>query len=107
MFQNDYGAWCQYSPTEAGAIHQPVAFFVKTDLPPTPTPTATPIENITVNVTPTEDVLNVTITPTPIANTPVPTPAMPVASDTIVVPLPWYLAVIAVAGVVGVVLWKK
>lgn len=107
VFQNDYGAWCQYSPTEAGAIHQPVAFFVKTDLPPTPTPTATPIENITVNVTPTEDVLNVTITPTPIANTPVPTPAMPVASDTIVVPLPWYLAVIAVAGVVGVVLWKK
>ena len=108
LFQNDYGAWCQYSPAEAGAVHQPVAFFVKTDLPyvtPTVTPNQTIAINNTVNITPTEDVLNVTVTPTEIPNyTLAPTPVMPMASDTIVVPLPWWIAIVAVA---GVVLWRK
>jgi hypothetical protein len=102
MFSNDYGAWCQYSTYEAGRERQPVAFWVLSSPPEfmqTPTPALT--ENQTVNITPTEDVLNVTITPEDTTYTPQPTE--PMASDTIVVPLPWWIAIVAV----GFVLWRK
>jgi hypothetical protein len=104
-FLNDYGAWCQYSPFEAGKARQPVAFWVKA-AGPEPTPNITALrENLTINATPTEDVLNVTITPGQnVTITGIPPTTEPMASDTIVVPLPWW---VTVAAVVGVVLWKR
>jgi hypothetical protein len=103
VFKNDYGAWCQYSTFEAGKARQPVAFWVRSDLPyVTPNATPVPPANQTVNVTQTEDVLNVTITPTAITSQP--TADMATASDTIVVPLPWWMAVVAVT---GVIVWRR
>jgi len=104
VFLNDYGAWCQYSPFESGQARQPIAFWVKTDLPivtpnATPVPPANQTGNETANVTVTEDVLNVTITPTDI---PVQT-TVPMESDTIVVPLSPWVAI----GAIVVIVWRR
>ena len=97
-FGGKYGAWCQYSddidendPPVAFIIASPYGMNLTDILGPTPVPTKTP-----------------TPRPTPVKTTPpttVPTtPPTPEPTPTIQVPLPWWIAVVAVA---GVIVWKK
>jgi hypothetical protein len=103
LFRNYLGDWCQYD-SSVYEYRPSVAFVVKwtnnltgnmtydslgriVNITPTPTPTVAPMK---------------VSTPTPIVKTTVPTPIPTTAA--IIVPLPWWIALVAVA---GVYLWRR
>jgi len=122
IFRNKLGAWCQHQ-SDFIEEHPPVAFIVLpssaiynmttgemdnglidvTNGTPVKGKNPATVTNKT-NTTPTEDVLNVVITPTDIP-TPPPTPEPIPTTDAIVLPLPAWLAVAALA--IGVVLFRR
>jgi hypothetical protein len=110
IFNGREGGWCQY---QAGLDepHPPVAFFVEKPAQAYNFNT-NEIDNMLITYgitrkdvagllpTPTEDVLNVTVTMVTTEATPIPIPT----TESITVALPWWIGILAIA---GVVLWRK